>query len=62
MVWENFQAIQHSAAGMDGWEPLELKMFSYELCVWTAILLQMIEDGAPWPVSTRHAKIASRGR
>ena len=27
MVWGNFQAIEHSAVGMDGWEPLELKLF-----------------------------------
>lgn len=58
MVGENFQAIEHSADGMDGWEPMELKLFSYELRVRTAVLLQLIEDGAPWPASTRHAKIA----
>ena len=58
MVWDNFQAIVHSAAGMGGWEPLELKLFSFQLCMWTAALYQLIEEGAPWPVSTRHAKIA----
>ena len=58
MVWENFQAIVPSAAGMDGWEPMELKLFSREMCAWTAVLLHLIEDCAPWPVSTRHAKIA----
>lgn len=33
MVWANFQAIEDSVVGMDGCEPMELKLFSCELCV-----------------------------
>ena len=43
---------------MDGWEPLELRLFSRQLSAWTAVLYRLIEEGAPWPTSTRHAKIA----
>ena len=58
MVWRNFQAIVESAGGMDGWQPTELKLFSFKLCGWVAEVLRCIEEGAAWPTSTRHAKIA----
>ena len=57
-VWENFQAITQSAGGMDGWEPMEFKYFSKVVCGWVAVVLQLVEGGAAWPSSTRHAKIA----
>ena len=58
MVWDNFQEIGASSGGMDGWQPLELKMMSFTLCKWVASLLQLIEKGGAWPSSTRHARVA----
>lgn len=58
MVWDNFQAIIGSAGGMDGWEPIELKFLSYHMCEWIPTFYQLIQRGADWPPSTRHAEIA----
>lgn len=58
MVWDIFQEINASSGGMDGWQPLELKMMSFSLCKWVAALLRLIEQGGAWPSSTRHARAA----
>lgn len=57
-AWRSSQAIEASTGGMDGWEPTEMKLLSCKTCKWVAVLLQLIEGGADWPESSRHAKIA----
>ena len=42
---------------MDGWHPRELGYFSFETCGWVAKLFNRIEQGAPWPHSTRSARV-----
>ena len=58
MVFEAFTSAQASVGGMDGWEPVELKISSLHLCEWVAVLYSLIEDGCSWPTSTKHARIA----
>ena len=58
MVWDNFQATKRSAGGMDGWQPLDFKLMPSKICELVAELFVLIEVGADWPSSTRHAKIA----
>ena len=47
-----------SAAGMDKWEPAELGLLSPILFNWIAVMLNCIEQGAPWPDGTNHARAA----
>ncbi len=47
-----------TAAGMDKWEPAELALLSDELFEMVAMLLNTIEEGAPWPDGTLHARAA----
>ena len=57
MVYETFRQLKVSAPGMDAWQPKELALFSPAECKEVAQLFNMIEEGAPWPTSTMHARI-----
>lgn len=58
IAYEAFTNAKNSTGGMDGWEVIELALFSKEMCRWTAELYKLIENGAPWPSRTKHARIA----
>ena len=45
-----------SAAGLDGWLPSDLALLSDKGLQILADLLNLIEDGAPWPTSTKVAR------
>ena len=47
-----------TAAGLDNWEPAELGMLSLTTFDWLAKLLNMVEDGRPWPDGLQHSKAA----
>ena len=57
MVYESFREIAESAGAMDGWHPKELAYLSPIICGHIATMLKQIEEGAPWPESTRHARV-----
>ena len=40
---------------MDGWQPAELALVSWNTCVWIRELYKMVEVGKPWPKSCLHA-------
>ena len=42
---------------MDGWQPAELALVSWNTCVWVKELFKMIEAGKPWPKSCLHAMV-----
>ena len=42
---------------MDGWQPAELALVSWNTCVWIKELFKMIEAGKPWPKSCLHAMV-----
>ena len=56
-VYESFRNIPCSAGALDGWRPKELSYFSRKVCGRVAVLLNMIENGSPWPSSTLRAKV-----
>ena len=41
---------------MDGWSPEELALLSKSVCSHIADILNLVEDGAPWPQSPPHAR------
>ena len=43
---------------MGGWHPRELAYFSRHICEYVATMLMQIEEGAPWPTATGHARAA----
>ena len=47
-----------TAAGLDNWEPGELALLSFETFVWITELLNLIDDGCPWPIGMQHARAA----
>ena len=57
MVYQTFKHLKVSAPGMDAWQPSELSLFSRQMCKRVADLFNLIEEGAPWPSSTMHARI-----
>ena len=57
MVYQTFKHLKVSAPGMDAWQPKELSLFSRLMCKRVADLFNLIEEGAPWPSSTMHARI-----
>ena len=57
-VWYAFIHAKASAAGLDSWEPAEIKLFSKSACHYVARLYNMIERGCAWPVSSTVAKAA----
>ena len=46
-----------TAGGMDGWQPAELALASWNMSFWIRELYKMVEDGRPWPQSCRHAMV-----
>ena len=57
MVYESFRKISESAGAMGGWHPKELAYLSPGICGHIATMLKQIEEGAPWPESTKHARV-----
>ena len=47
-----------TAGGIDGWQPAELVLASWDVCIWVARLFQLIESGSPRPKACLHAKAA----
>ena len=47
-----------TAAGLDNWEPGELALLSFETFVWITEVLNLIEEGCPWPIGMQHARAA----
>ena len=47
-----------TTAGLDNWEPAEFALLSLGAFVWMATLLNLVEDGKPWPDGLQHAKAA----
>ena len=56
-VYDSFRTTAKSAGALDGWQPKELAYFSRKLCGHIANMLNQIEQGRPWPTSTRHARV-----
>ena len=56
-VQESFQRTADSAGAMEGWQPKEMSLLSLKVYQQIAILLSQIENGAPWPDSTTHARV-----
>ena len=57
-VYDTFMAAKASVAGLDSWEPAELKLMSRRTCRWIARLYNLIEDTGKWPRSSCVAKAA----
>ena len=51
-------ASNNSAAGMDGIAPAELKLMSHKAASCLALILNSVEEGAPWPQTMLCAKTA----
>ena len=57
MVQESFIRTHESAGAFDGWSPKELSLLSFKTYGHIAVLLDEIENGAPWPRSFVHARV-----
>lgn len=57
-VHQHFRHVTKSSGAMDGWNPRELAYLSPLACHHLAIMYNQIEEGRPWPSSTKHAKVA----
>ena len=57
MVFESFATTAESAGALDGWHPKELILLSRSICDTCTIMLNQIEEGAPWPRSAIHARV-----
>ena len=42
---------------MDGWEPAELALASWNTAIWIKEFFKLIEAGSPWPKSCLHAMV-----
>ena len=47
---------RHSVCGMDQFAPSDFGLPSDEIYVWLALLLTLVEEGAPWPKDLREGK------
>ena len=56
-VQEALRKTTESAGGMDGWSPKELSYMLAGACEVIATMLNQIEEGAPRPMSSGHARI-----
>ena len=50
------RAAEDKSGGLDGWRPAHWRLATEEAAHWLAMLLQLIEDGQPWPHGTLVAK------
>ena len=57
MVQASFGRTAESAGALDGWNPKELSLLSLTIYCHIATLLNQIEEGAPWPRSSTHARV-----
>ena len=57
MFPESFSKTADSAGSLDGWHPKEMALFSTKICEHIPTMLKQIEEGAPWPRSTMHARV-----
>ena len=57
MVQASFCRTAESAGALDGWSPKELSLLSVAVYCHFAALLDQIEEGAPWPRTTMHARV-----
>ena len=57
MVYESSSQMAESAGSLDGCRPKELSLFSKTICEKVAIMLNQIEEGAPWSRSSMHARV-----
>ena len=55
-VYQAFSKIAKSAGAMDGWSLEELALLSRGVCCHIAEILNLVENGAPWPQSAPHAR------
>ena len=56
------EASKKSAKGLDNWHTDEWAILSELACDWLAMMLDAIEDGAPWPEGARHGRAARLAR
>ena len=52
-----FGRTAESAGALDGWNPKELSLLYLTIYCHIATLLNQIEEGAPWPRSSTHARV-----
>ena len=57
IVFDGLTKAGETAGGMDGWQPAELALASWEMCRWIRHLFELIESGTPWPKSCLHAVV-----
>ena len=57
-VFESFSRTAKSAGALDGWSLEELALLSRKAYHYVAILLNLVEEGNPWPTSCPHARVA----
>ena len=57
MVQASFSRTAESAGALDGWSPKELSLLSLTVYCHIATLLDQIEEGAPWPRTSTHARV-----
>ena len=55
-LMETCQASAASSQGLDHWSPCEFRLLSLQACHYLALLLNLVEEGAPWPVTLWHAR------
>ena len=56
-VFDGLTGGSKTAGGMDGWQPAELALVSWDTCVWIRELYKMVEAGKPRPKSCLHAMV-----
>ena len=56
-VYDGLTSGGKTAGGMDGWQPAELALASWNTSIWIKELFKMIEAGKPWPKSCLHAMV-----
>lgn len=60
LSWEDLQQsctqASKSASGLDDWAPADFSLLSDLAFQWLARILNLVEEGAPWPAGTLHAK------
>ena len=57
MVFLSFSRTAESAGAVDGWGPKEMSLLSRQVCDNIAIMLNQIEERAPWQRLSLHARV-----